>query len=55
MRRRKWSQKERFTFYNFFNLCLYIYDCKINFDLERLDVNAFKFDQIYLRLDDIKL
>lgn len=51
MKRRKLNSKERFTFYNFFSECLYIYDCKIHFDIDKLDVENFKFDYIYLNID----
>lgn len=54
MKRRRFNTKERFTFYNFFEKTLCIYDCKINFDLERFDFEVFKFDYIYLNLDKIQ-
>lgn len=33
---------------------MFIYDCKIHFDLMRLDVERFKFEKIYLNIDEIR-
>ena len=52
--RRKFNQRERFTFYNFFAYTLYIYDCRVVIDLERLDLESYKFNSIYLRLEEIQ-
>jgi hypothetical protein len=54
IKRRKLNNKERFLFYNFFNECIYIYDCKVNVDLTKLDFELYKFENIYLNLEEIK-
>ena len=53
IKRRKFNNKERFLFYNFFNECIYIYDCKVNVDLAKFDFEQYKFDNIFLFKDEI--
>ena len=38
LKRKKFNDKQRFLFYNFFPKCLFIHDCRVIVDLERIDI-----------------
>ncbi|CDW88809.1 UNKNOWN [Stylonychia lemnae] len=51
---KRFNQKERFTFFNFFAECLFIYDCRVQLDMQRLDIEQYKFEKIFLNLEQIQ-
>jgi len=52
--KKKMSYKERFIFFNFFGMALSIRDTQVQFDQEAIDLDNFKFNQIYLRVDELQ-
>ena len=52
--RRRFNFKERFTFFNFMGLCLSIEDTALRYRPERLDWEHFKYNEIFLRMDEIR-
>jgi len=54
LRNRGFSPKERFLFQNFFPQAMTIDECKVKVDLDRLDIEGFKYNYVYLNLETIR-
>jgi hypothetical protein len=52
--RRKMTFRDRFTFFNFIGHCFTINNTVLNYNPDQFDFEAFKYNQIFLQLDEIK-
>lgn len=51
--KRRMSFRDRFTFFNLFGNCISIRDTLVQYHPETFDFEAFKFDEIFLKLDQM--
>ena len=51
--KKRMSYKERFLFFNFFGMTLSIRDTIVHYEPKSMDLETFKFNQIYLKRDEL--
>ena len=51
--KKRMSYKERFMFFNFFGMTLSIRDTVVNFDAKAFDLDTYKFNQIFLKQEEL--